>query len=478
MRINSALLIGLSFSASFGLPGPALSQAPSDYLVQMVCVDQAGSAIFGDPALCPDSRRKLLPGEALPYHKIDTGGYQISDSFPIVSSDGVSRAVQTYFFTHNLNRDPLFPDQPFQYQPEGGYNIVGADGSWVFFRGTSDPMRHWSPWWGAGCQTNGWRLFPDTGAAFSYGNNVHGLTFSPSCPGAVPSNNALLEWTLYAGFNFIVSTTDASKNRVLDTLAGYHFSRNPDGSVGDLEISFFTREYGATRWEAWKRTAPDAATQAAMNARCPGVVHQATFHGATYYMYDCRNWTTIIPPLNGVPWDPDGFASGNSTVRRWGVDPLYTGTNYLLNTRQPSPCTDDHWQVVNAPTSLTLGVDSRAPWALGNCVRTIRSSSTPAGAYYQSIAAPPARAEPYRFGLSAWQASSGAAAPANLRVEIIQRNGAGVLVGHNVLNASVIDTPRWFEAEFVRSAAATQVFFAIYPDTPAVEFAVTGAFVQ
>ncbi|MFX5840011.1 hypothetical protein ABTE60_22115, partial [Acinetobacter baumannii] len=77
-------------------------------------------------------------------------------------------------------------------QPHGGYNILRADSGWAFFRGTSDPDRYWSPWWAAGCQTKGWRLFPNNATAFSYGNNTHGVTTAPNCPTAVPTNNATL----------------------------------------------------------------------------------------------------------------------------------------------------------------------------------------------------------------------------------------------------------------------------------------------
>ncbi len=469
----SAWLLAMSITS----PSAAQTALPEDYLVQMVCVDDADVAIFGDPALCPSSRRKLRIGEALPYHKVDTGGYQISDSFPIASADGSTKGVQTYFFTEDLNKDPLFPNQPFQYQPHGGYNILGADSGWAFFRGTSDPGRYWSPWWAAGCQTKGWRLFPNNTTAFSYGNNTHGVTTDPNCPSSVPTNNATLEWTLYSNYNFVVSATDPTKNRSLDTLAGYHFAK--DGSIfSDLEISFFTREYGATRWEAWEKDVPSASVQQSMNARCPGVAHQATFHNATYYMHDCRNWTTVIAPLNGQPWDPDGAAAANANVRRWGVDPLYTGANYLQNTHQAAPCTDANWQVINSPTTVQLGTATGEPWEMGNCVRTIKSSATPAGAYYQQIAAPPMRAAPYRFGITAWKQTPADATSANLRMEIIQRSSTGALVGHQLIDAATIDTPRWFEGEFTRAPNATQVIFALYPDAPDVEFGVTGAYIQ
>ena len=115
---------------------------------------------------------------------------------------------------------------------------------------------------------------------------------------------------------------------------------------------------------------------------------------------------------------------------------------------------------------------------MGNCVRTIKSSATPAGAYYQQIATPPMRAAPYRFGITAWKKTPADATPANLRVEIIQRSSTGALVGHQLIDAATIDTPRWFEGEFTRAPNATQVIFALYPDAPDVEFGVTGAYIQ
>lgn len=473
--------VGIAFAlVNLGLANPVKSQisTPEDYLVQMVCVNTSDVAVFGDPVSCPTSRRKLRVGEALPYHKIDTGGFQISDSFPVQSQDGITKAIQTYFFMEDLNKDPLFPDQPFQYQPHGGYNVLGSDGNWVFYRGTSDPGVYWQPWWAAGCQTKGWRLFPNNSTAFTYGNNIHGLTSGANCPASIPSSNSLLEWTQYTSRDFIVSTTDSTKNRKLDTLVGYHFARDGQGAVGDLEISYFTREYGATRWEAWTRAVPSTATQQAMTERCPGVAHQDSFHGATYYMHDCRNWTTLVPPLNGQAWNPFGSAASNPDVRRWGVDPLYVATNYLKNTHQASPCTDASWQTINTPAFVQLGTVAAAPWQGGNCVRTIKTAVTPSGAFYQQIIAPPARSLPYRFGVTAWKKTPANSTASNLRIEIIQRDSWGALVGHQLINASVIDTPRWFEGDFERASTATHIIFALYPDAPNVEFAVTGAFIH
>lgn len=116
---------------------PAQAQVPTDYLVQMVCVDGSNTPIFADPVSCPSSRRKLQVGEPLPYHKIDTGDYQISDSFPITDVNGVTEAVQTYFFTQDFYIDPLFSNR-VRYTMNGGYNIIGSDNNHVYFRGTGD----------------------------------------------------------------------------------------------------------------------------------------------------------------------------------------------------------------------------------------------------------------------------------------------------------------------------------------------------
>jgi hypothetical protein len=460
------------------LPARSSAQSPEDFLVQMVCVDNNNAPIFADPVTCPASRRKLQIGEPLPYHKVDMGSdgiyYQISDSFPIASADGMSRSVQTYFFTQNFNQDPLFPNQVFQYQPHGGYNILGADSNWVSYRGTSDPGSYWSPWWNASCQTQGWRLFPNNSSAFSYGNNVHGVATAPNCSGSISTVTASLEWTLYPSFPFIVDLADPSKNKYLDSLAGYHFAVDANGNFGDLEISFFTQEYGATRWEAWSRNGPASSL---LTTRCPGSVYTTSFHGSTYYMKDCRNWVTLIQPSGGS-WDPDGRAAANPNVLTWAVDPLYTGTNYLANTHMSgAPCSDAGWTAIHTPTPITLGWLSGLPWSAGsNCVRTLQVAATPANAYYQQISPPPTSGTPYRFGVTLWGPQLGGGT-SSVNVVIIQRDAGGTIVGHDTMVANVSSVPRAFESTFARAPTASTLFFALYPQQASVEYAMTGAYI-
>ncbi|MCA3717855.1 MAG: hypothetical protein IM674_06360, partial [Brevundimonas sp.] len=189
MAPTRAALFGL---ACLGLTGcaadPVRSQTfdPTDFLIQMVCVDEADRPIFADPTACLDRRRKLRPGEPLPYHKVDVGGYQVSDSFPVQDPDArnfgsETLAVQTYFFTDAWDLDPAFPRQVRLDPARGGYNIMGANAEWVAFLGTSDPGAFWQPWWRPDCELGGWRLFPNSEQARRGGEAASPTTFAPNC---------------------------------------------------------------------------------------------------------------------------------------------------------------------------------------------------------------------------------------------------------------------------------------------------------
>lgn len=465
---------------------PARAQVPTDYLVQMVCVDSSNTPIFADPVSCPSSRRKLQVGEPLPYHKIDTGNYQISDSFPLASTSGQTLAANSYFFTQDYNIDSLFSNQP-HYTWRGGYNIMGSDSSYVFFRGTGDSGTYWAPWWTAGCETRGWRLFPNTSSAFSYGWDYSDTEFAPDCPGSISVNGSIVEWNRYSTYTYVVSTSDPTKNRTLDTLASYHWVYS-NGAFGDLEISFFTQEYGFTRWESWRQTAPGSALATSLLTRCPGMSHTDTFHGSIYYLNDCRNWTTLIQPSGGA-WDPDGASSSDPLVLRWPVDPLYTSINYLQNTHIGGPypaapkgtCADTGWAVFNSPAPITLGYYSGTAASQpyeggGNCVRTMEISTFPAGDYYQVIPAPPGVGTTYKFGAMLWTVNPSSATGA-VNIVIMQRDSSATIVDQTAITANLTDQPRVFQSAFVRHANAADIVFAYYPQTTGVRVAATGAYI-
>jgi hypothetical protein len=460
-------------------PAPSLAQAgdPSDYLIQMVCVDAADRAIFADPVDCPDARRKLRNGEPLPYHKLDVGGFQISDSYPVADANGLTLGVQTYFFTDAYDLDPAFPRQVHLDPARGGYNIMGADADWVFFRGTSDPGAYWQPWWTPDCKAQGWLLYPNDRRAFARGDAPSPATFSPGCETRIRTNPSTVEWEFLADHAYVADAADPARTRRLDSIRVRHFA----GGYGSMETNYFTREYGATRWEAW--TPGEGLTPAFLKTRCPSSTYQAEFHGRIFSMIDCRTWTTVARPEGGA-WDPDGASALDPLIRTFPVDPLYTGENLLTNTHVGGPyepdgyaeCDERGWRAVHSPSPLTPGEVTVAPWnGNGACVRTIMAESVPAGAYNQTIDAPPPGA--YRFGVSLFAPDLAADEVAPVEVRIVQHDAAGRVLAVTRLTASTIARYRTFESGFTVVAGAAELSFEVSPLRADVAVAVTGAFV-
>lgn len=171
-----------------------------------------------------------------------------------------------------------------------------------------------------------------------------------------------------------------------------------------METNYFTREYGVTRWEAWRPG--EGLTPKFLATRCPISTYQTTFHGKALSMVDCRTWATLARPETGN-WDPDGTSTNDPSIPSFSIDPLYTSKNLLTNTHVGGPyepegsfrCDERGWSAVNDPAPLVLGVVETPPWnGNGDCLRTITAALIPAGGYTQTIDAPPAGI--YRFGAS------------------------------------------------------------------------------
>ncbi|MBJ7485256.1 hypothetical protein [Brevundimonas sp.] len=455
----------------------AQSSPPTDYLIQMVCVDAADTPIFADPVDCPGSRRKLRIGEPLPYHKIDVGGFQISDSYPVADANGLTLGVQSYFFTDAFDDDPAFPNQVHHDPARGGYNIIGADEEFVFFRGTSDPGAYWQPWWTPDCRAQGWLLFPNDHRALRSGEAASPATFAPGCEGRIRTNASTVEWRYVAAQPFVVDPADPSRTRTLASIVVRHFS----AGYGSMETNYFTREYGVTRWEAWRPGR--GLTLEALKPRCPGGPYEARFHGRTFSMVDCRTWTAVVQPAGGL-WDPDGASAVDPTIRTFPVDPLYTGRNLLENTHVGGPyepegsyaCNEQGWTPTRAPAPLTPGTLDGPPWsANGNCLRTILAESVPAGAYGQTIDAPPPG--DYRFGVSLFAPDLATGQTASAEVRLAQRDLAGGEVAVQRLQATIQSRYRTFEGEVKRDPRAATFTFEVSPVTAGIRMAVTGAYI-
>ncbi|MDP3403360.1 MAG: hypothetical protein Q8S03_01645 [Brevundimonas sp.] len=477
-RAATLALLGLAAGLIGCAPvtGTIPDHLPTDYLIQMVCVDAADTPVFADPVGCPDSRRKLRLGEPLPYHKLDVGDFQISDSFPVADANGLTLGVQSYFFTDAFDDDPAFPDQVHLTPARGGYNIMGADQDFVFFRGTSDPGAYWQPWWTPDCRAQGWLLYPNDARAFRRGQAASPTTFAPGCAGRIRTNAATIEWRFIPDHPYVADPADPARTRTLDSIEVRHFS----AGYGSMETNYFTREYGATRWEAWRPGA--GLTPEFLKARCPASVYQARFHGKVFSMVDCRTWTTLTRPAGGT-WDPAGTSAVDPSIRTFPVDPLYTGGNLLVNTHIGGPyepegsftCDERGWNSEGEGGELVFGDLTAPPWqANGSCVRTILATSLPSRDLGQTVDAP--RPGVYRFGASLFVAALAPGEVVEAEILLTQRDDRGRIVAIDRLPVSAIDRFRTFEGRVAVRPAVTDLRLSVLPMTANVEIAVTGTY--
>ncbi len=491
----------------------ASGQVPTDYLVQMVCVDGADVPQQGDPAIC-NAKRKLRVGEALPYHKVDYLGYQISDSFPIADLSGISRAVQTYYYTdasvsipRNSPPGPVtglgsvvnassplatffggrFRDSRFgnmvHFNPaDGGYNIIGADMFDVFFRGTYDLSGGWQPWWTGDCQAAGWLLFPNNTSALSYGGkNAPTDTFA-ACPGQVPVAASTVEW------NRNKLQTYAS-GKTLDSLIAFFYAPGH----GAIEVSYFTKEYGVTRFEAWRRGSGQ--TPGAIKEQCPNSAYDAMLHGAAFYLADCRDWSTIIYPPQA--WKPHGTQEG-SNILIWPVDPLYTSVNRLQNTYIGGPyqvngtasCSTDHWQRLNTPAVVNWIYDPRTtvdhpspgyanPFTVkGKCALRFSTPSAQGGQrIFQDQPLMDAPGVNYTMGGLFWAPFSAGSPFPQVTISVEQFDASNVVIGTDSMTMTLTRDPAAFSKTFTIRNGTRAIRYNVFPVTPNTDFEMTGNWV-
>ena len=247
-----------------------------------------------------------------------------------------------------------------------------------------------------------------------------------------------------------------------------------------MESNWFTREYGVTRWEAWR--AGEGLTPDFLKARCPASTYDAVFHGQAMSMVDCRTWTTLIRPEGGA-WDPDGTSTLDPAIRTFAVDPLYLGGNLLWNSHMGGPyvpegsfaCETRAWDSEGEGAELTFGEVTSAPWnGNGACVRTLRADSLPARDWGQTIDAPPGGS--YRFGASLFAPGLEPGEEASAEVVVTQRDMQGLVLQSERLPVRVINRFRTFEGRVAVRPDTTELRVAIRPRAIGTDMAVTGTF--
>ena len=289
-----------------------------DWFVQKVCVDSNGKVVMVDPYYCPtgDTLRPLRVGEALPYYRHDQpnppdlpNGYQRSDSYPILDPMG-----NKLFINSRIWIDPR--SNQIQHLPDYDVNLI-RDG-WTSVGETRDDGGFGQTFFGGNRRPyNGWVFFP-TNIFGNRGTPASGSVYMPiagtsweqdgvTAPGECPphvSTDTLTSWRFVP--KFVFSGIGGSPIKYLDTIISTHGYENSSGFLarGHLEVFYFTRLYGETRWEAWRPIAQGIKTK---YGRCSGPTVMA-YKGVQFNLTDCRDWSAItvtsapsLPPILPLP---------------------------------------------------------------------------------------------------------------------------------------------------------------------------------
>ncbi len=342
---------------------PAAAQHISDWMVMQVCSDGAGAILPGvvpiDPACT--KHRKIGQNETPPYRlrgwpAVDGchGGIVTKWNMPIAKA-GVIRIVSVSEQTmEGCEDDATAEDDWFK-----GASIQWFDGGYAFIMGSWSPVglsSFESPLCQQGAASShrffrGWVIAPTVvpqAGIPGWGVFPSKLLVGKGTPVAGPCPTHYQR-----GLTMWVMDDVQFRGPKLRAIVSHHFARADTsgiapGAAEQVERTYWTREFGLTRWEKWARddwTNPRShqpaivlAKQMFAHGRCskpyglparvtPGLVTEPLLTDGTYsqafidprigqrhvwYMTLCDDWTNFLrtPPAPGVN-------------RSAGIDPVY-----------------------------------------------------------------------------------------------------------------------------------------------------------
>lgn len=272
----------------------------ADFMVMDVCTGPDGQAVSGIPGDkgCP-RHRDIAPGETPPYtlqnFPAPTSGCAAGPVSKI--NVPVSRFNETRIISSTLRQVPCGaadPDSDDDLERNGA-SIQWHDDAYGFIMGSYSPVSlssFESDLCGANRETSrrffrGWVIGPaDVPALGAMGYGVFQTKLQKGAASAnmgacaLRYSRALTTWS--------VEKISYTSGRALVSVVSSHYSRGaPDGkSPGDamqMEQTFWTREFGLSRWEKWARedwvhprsgkSARDLAAQLVAAGRCSPPVH-------------------------------------------------------------------------------------------------------------------------------------------------------------------------------------------------------------
>lgn len=355
-----------------------------NWITKSVCVNGNGALLAVDPyGGCPANSflRKMQIGDPLPYANFDQTQAQRSDSIPLYDSAMKPIYMNTFDFP---------PFGKFNlYDGSDGYNVVFVKNGMVSWSNTKDGGGFGQTFFGADCTVgDGWRLFPTTGllneqetSTESLINGIYWEMTGQSFPGTciTPTYKVTTSYKLSRSFTF---GGPNGAYKTMDTLISTH-GKSPE----NIERSFFTREYGLTRWEAWSTRQTNYVNQ------CSTVT--PPFPG--YYLNDCRDWslvgTTSVSPILQWPvvnanllqhahFDLAGFDDTTQTKGLWHRFPAQNNSPVINWSALVSTSNLDRGYYLDNTVARYLGTGTR--YLAMNCgATTCPASGTQA--IYQDV---------------------------------------------------------------------------------------------
>lgn len=454
------MLLGAGACATPDEAEPSLSEVQSavlsaaeldDYYLQDVCLDGAGQPTAQDPYSCA-ARRNLALDEAVRFLRHDVPvagrphGYQMGSSAPFRLADGSVGVLHIFDFGgftegdgvmrafREFNRVGGFSaTAPATGKPIDGYDLLERGGTLAAYAGTCDggggvqPFAHWTAGPGTCVYQDGWVLWnqsniPTDGSTAS---TVATLRIAPTtCPRDF-MDTSYTTWRM--------ADVTYTSGKAMRSLISTHYGGGSVAQAGAFERFYYTKPYGRTRWEAWRK-----------NATAGGNCNGATTEGA-FVRVDCRDWSYgAVDPDDGqhpLSWPVDQrLGRGNLLVNSdFGAGPTYLGP----------------WnRIDDANLNRSILEDSSAdPMRAFNHVLSLSWTGSGGNSLYQDVprASIPAGV-PVSFGARLWSGSAGA--PVTLRVYQLRSNGS-VASFHDVsvgLSAARARYSGWFS---VHADAAT-----------------------
>jgi hypothetical protein len=493
------VLPALFLSIAYPLKTAASATLPPEYdwLLKNVCADASNTLAAVDPyGGCPPgtTERDIQVGERLPYLNHDQpqpgrpDGFQRRDNYPLLDKSGNPLAVGAMDFGYDR------PYGTFEAGDGDGYDLLTSRNGWVSASGTRDGGGYSQTFYGSGCTPyNGWIFFPTTFlqslTAGSSGQAPTTLTddyweeSSQNWPGTCNSfthfdSSTITSWQFKPGFAF--GGLNGAPVKTMDTIVSTHgYSNSPTFiTSGALEVFYFTKQYGVTRWEAWAPTAQNRPPQQTPTCSGPNVM---TYNGIPFTLVDCRDWSMTI------------VGAASESVPTWPVP----DTNLLANfhfTGSTNSWTKSGSKTIATALRSTTPDDTRfGPGVSYLSLGCGGSICQPSQRIYQDIPIANIKAGLlYDFAISA---VSHGATPGTVSVTLDQVNNRGSVLHSDSFTVSVPAAFRSYtDANSVYLAAtfeaatttapitiqsgATALRFGITPQTPSMTFDIVDAWVM